>query len=313
MRGLSAVSCRLSGVLVAILITVSLSASERRVAFTFDDLPGVNAGCDLDRIAAMNRRLVGSIRKYKIPALGLVVDSNMCETLRDKLPSIYEIWLDAGLELGNHTASHRDLNKESLEAYQADTLLGEKTIRPLLEARGKAPRYFRYPFLRGGLDLDKKRAFEAFLREHGYVNAPVTIDNDEYVYAAIYARAMQRGDKTTANRVADDYIRYMESMFEWYEKLSKDTLGYELPQILLLHVNLLNADHLPRLVTMAKRRGYRFISIDEALRDPAYKRADDYVGPKGLSWLQRWAIADGKSIPQENDLPKWVFDLFRAR
>lgn len=311
--GLSAFSSRLSGLLLALSLSLTAHAADRRVAFTFDDIPGVGAGCNVSVVSAMNRKLVGTIRKNNIPALGLVVDSNLCQASRDELASVYEIWLDAGLELGNHTASHRDLNRQPLTAYQDDTLLGEKTIRPLLEARGKRPRYFRYPFLRSGLDLEKKRAFEAFLKEHDYVIAPVTIDNDEYVYADIYRRAMNRGDKTVANRIADDYIRYMESMFAWYESFSQSTLGYEIPQILLLHANHLNADHLPRLIAMAKRRGYRFISIDEALRDPAYKRADSYVGPRGLSWLQRWALDDGKTIPAENDLPKWVFDLYRAR
>ena len=310
---LSALGCRLSGLVVALLLASPVTAADRRVAFTFDDLPGVGAGCDASAIGAMNRKLVGTILKHEIPALGLVNDHNMCEASRARVGSIYEIWLNAGLELGNHTASHRDFNRLPLEEFQADTLLGEKTLRPLLAKRGKTPRYFRYPFLRSGLEMEKKRAFESFLKKHGYVSAPVTIDNDEYVYANVYRRAMQRGDKTVANRVADDYIRYMESMFAFYENLSQSTLGYELPQILLLHVNHLNADHLGRLVAMAKRRGYRFISIDEALRDPAYKRGDPYVGPKGLSWLQRWTLAEGKPIPPENDLPKWVFDLFRAQ
>jgi peptidoglycan-N-acetylglucosamine deacetylase len=309
---LSAVGCRLSGLLLAILASWSVHAADRRVVFTFDDIPGVGLGCDADGVAAMNRRLVGHLTRHKIPALGLVVDTNLCRDYTH-LAKIYEIWLDAGIELGNHTASHLDLNTTPLDVFRKDTLIGDQTIQALLKKRGMKRRYFRYPFLRAGLDLEKKRAFESFLNEQGYTIAPVTIDNDEYVYAAVYQRAMQRGDKRVADRVGDDYIRYMESMFEWYENLSQQTLGYELPQILLLHMNRLNAEHLDRLIAMAKKRGYKFISIDEALRDPAYKRMDRYVGPRGLSWLQRWALDDGKAIPPENDPPKWVFDLYRAR
>jgi hypothetical protein len=32
-----------------------------------------------------------------------------------------------------------------------------------------------------GLDLAKRRAFEAFLAARGYTVAPVTIDNDDYI------------------------------------------------------------------------------------------------------------------------------------
>jgi hypothetical protein len=45
-----------------------------------------------------------------------------------------------------------------------------------------------------GSDLKVRRAFEAFLSNHGYTVAPVTIDNDEFVYAAVYAKALRRGD-----------------------------------------------------------------------------------------------------------------------
>jgi hypothetical protein len=32
----------------------------------------------------------------------------------------------------------------------------------------------------------------------------VTIDNDEFVYAAAYGKALRRGDTTVAGRIADD-------------------------------------------------------------------------------------------------------------
>ena len=85
------------------------------------------------------------------------------------------------------------------------------------------------------------------------------------------------------------------------------------PQILLLHDNRLNADALDALVAMARRRGYSFISVDEALKDPAYRRQDASVGRRGLSWLHRWALDDGKKPPAQPDVPDWVMELYRAR
>jgi hypothetical protein len=159
------------------------------------------------------------------------------------------------------------------------------------------------------MELTKKRAFEKFLRGRGYVNAPVTIDNDEYIYADVYARA----DAETKEKVAADYVRYMDSVFAFYEQLSRDTLGYEPPQVLLLHDNVLNADHLDALVAMVRRRGYTIVPIAEALRDPAYARRDAYIGRRGLSWLHRWALDAGKPAPMQPDVPQWVTDLYRAR
>lgn len=300
--------------LCLIVLASGLEATpSRRVAFTFDDLPGLGAPCDVAVFERLNRKLVGAIRRNAIPAAGLVVESRLCPEQRHRIGKLYEIWLDAGLELGNHTHSHRDFNSTPLAEYQEDVIAGEKTLRPLLAARGMPLRYFRYPFLRAGTELAKKRAFERFLRERGYSNAPVTIDNDEYIFAGVYATASKKGDVKLAARVADEYIRYMKSVFLFYEKLSIDTLGYELPQILLLHVNEINADHLDRLAQLARDRGYTFISMEEALRDPAYARQDAYIGRRGLSWLHRWALDDGKSPPDQPDVAGWVMDLYRAR
>jgi peptidoglycan/xylan/chitin deacetylase (PgdA/CDA1 family) len=279
--------------------------TSRQVAFTFDDLPGYGAqSCKISELRELNRDLVAAIRRNNIPALGLVTESNLC----GNNPDLLAVWLDAGLDLGNHTASHRDFNVTPLAQFQNDTIAGEKTVKPLLEARGKKLRYFRFPFLRTGTELAKKRAFESFLAKRGYTNAVVTIDNDEYIYAAAYTRALSRGDRKLAARIADDYIRYMEMMFVFYESLSRELLGYELPQILLLHDNRLNADHLDRLVAMTRKRGYKAISIDEALRDPAYKRPDPYLGNRGLSMLMRWA---GKPPSAQPDVPRWVMELYR--
>lgn len=288
--------------LAVILFAAPLAAAPRRVVFTFDDIPGVQHGVDRCSLAPLNRRLVGAIVRNRIPALGLVVESRGC---REQLAALYSIWLDAGLELGNHTASHRDFNRTPRDEFQRDTIAGEATLRKL----GRRPRYFRYPFLRSGTELAKKRAFEKFLAGWGYVNAPVTIDNDEYIYADVYARA----DGETRRRVAADYLRYMESVFAFYEKLSRDTLGYEPPQVLLLHANPLNADHLDALAAMVRRRGYTIVPIGEALRDPVYGRRDAYVGRRGLSWIHRWALDAGKPAPMQPDVPAWVMELYRAR
>ena len=298
---------------VMLLLAALPATAERRVAFTFDDLPGLGSPCDVARFERLNRKLVAAIKRNDMPATGLVVASRVCPEQRHRLGSLYEIWLDAGLELGNHTLSHRDFNDTPIAEYQADVIAGETALRPLLEKRGKNLRYFRYPFLRSGTELGKKRAFEKFLRERGYTNAPVTIDNDEYIYAAIYERALVARDRQLASKIVDDYARYMESVFAFYEKLSRDTLGYELPQVLLLHVNQLNADHLDRLTHIARKRGYKFISLDEALRDRNYARHDAYVGRRGLSWLHRWALDDGKPAPSQPDVPDWVMDLYRSR
>ena len=277
------------------------------MAFTFDDIPGLIAdNCDVAGYRALNTKLVSAIKRNRIPALGLVTEGRMCASKRAHNREIYEIWYSAGLELGNHSFSHRDFNNEPLEQFQADIIAGEASLK-------KKPRYFRFPFLRTGLDLQKKRAIETFLDERGYRHAVVTFDNDEYIYAAAYDSALRKKDAALAKKIARDYLRYMESTFAFYEELSRNVLGYEPPQILLLHANQINADYLDQLAGILKSRRYRFESIDTVLKDPAYARRDKYIGRRGLSHLQRWALDDGKDPGKQPEPPAWVMDLYRAR
>jgi hypothetical protein len=104
----------------------------------------------------------------------------------------------------------------------------------------------------------------------------------------------------------------MESIFSFFEKLSADALGYEVRQVLLLHANELNADHFEDLVSMMKRRGYSFVSLEEALKDEAY-RLPDAQTTRGLSWIHRWMLAKGMKMRPEPREPEFITEMFNAR
>ncbi len=141
------------------------------------------------------------------------------------------------------------------------------------------------------------------------MNAPVAINNQDFVFANAYRRAISDGHIEVARCVASAYVPYMEEGVAFFEQRSVDVMGYEIPQVLLLHDNDLNADYFPELVTMLRRRGYRFVSLDEALRDPAYAQPEEYVGPRGLSWLHRWALTRGMEFREEPRDPPWLGEL----
>ena len=94
--------------------------------------------------------------------------------------------------------------------------------------------------------------------------------------------------------MASSYLAYHAAVFAYEEKLSKDLLGYEPKQILLLHANNLEADHIAELLEMIRKRGYRFITLDDALSDDAYGMPDTFVGEEGTGWIEHWAITRGQ-------------------
>lgn len=276
------------------------SAPQRAVALTFDDIPGVaySEPCDAKAVVAANKKLLDVLRRHRAPALGLVTAGNDCHGTIP-LRAVLDLWLDAGHDLGNHTHSHRDFNRMPLAEFEKDVVRGETPLREALAKHGKTLRYFRHPMLHAGDTAAKREALAAFLRARGYTVAPVTFDNQEYVFANAYARDHSK-------RVAGAYVPFMESTVAFFEKRTREVVGRDIPHILLLHMNELNADKLDELLAMFERRGYRFITVDEALRDPAYALPDTYVGTRGLSWVHRWGATKGMPVVEEPREPEWV-------
>lgn len=298
-------------------VTPALSSPDepREVAVTFDDLPMSGTAVPLVRMQAMTARLTAAIAAHGLPVVGFVNESKLrVEGESQQRAALLEQWLDAGAELGNHTDSHPSLHTTPLEEYQRDVIRGETVTRGLLEARGGKLRWFRHPFLRTGPTRAVRDEFERFLAGRGYRVAPVTLDNSDWIFAAVYADAKGRDDRETMQRVARDYAPYMGAMLDYYENLAQRLLGRPIRHVLLLHANELNADHLEALVAMFRRRGYRFVTLEAALEDSAYRLPDDYAGPAGVSWLHRWAFTRGlgQTWREEPEPPAGVMELYRS-
>ncbi len=282
---------KLAIVLTMLLINcLSTFGQKREVSVTFDDLPTAY-GASLEAKRELTKKLIDGITTNNVPAIGFVNEAKLYERGEtDGRIALLQMWLDAGFELGNHTFSHINNAEVSLAVYQDDIVRGETVTRRLLAEKQLKPRYFRHPFLFTGSTPEYKRGIEQFLASRGYTIAPVTIDNRDYIFARLYRDALDRKDASAAKRIADAYVPYMEKMFEFFETVSRDSLGYEPKQILLLHANELNADRFGELVGMMKKRGYKFVSLEEALKDKAYQLPDAPT-KKGISWLQRWMTA----------------------
>ena len=305
-------SAMLASVFAAQACAQQRAAVTRQVAVTFDDLPAPPYIDRLEDMRSVTSRLLASLKRNGVPVVGFVNERRLYrrgET--DARTDLLREWLDAGAELGNHTFTHVSLRRATLAAYEEDVVRGETVTRMLLEERGMKLRYFRHPFLWTGETPEYKDGLARFLASRGYTVAPVTIDNDDYIFADVYFKLKKRGDAETARRVADAYVPYMESVFDFFEKLSAETFGREVRHVLLLHANEINADRFDELAAMLKRRGYSFVTLEEAMKDPAYAEPDALF-KSGVSWIHRWRTAKGMPEKREPRSPKFVDDLYRA-
>ena len=287
---------------------------DRQVAITIDDLPAGAANFMTGaEITDMTTKLLTTLRDQKIPVVGFVNEKKLFKTGEvDARIAALRMWLDYGFELGNHTYSHASLNRVGLKAWEDDVIQGENVTRLLLTDHHMQLRYFRHPYLDTGRDLETRRKAEEFLVDRGYHIAPITLDAWDWMYAPVYDDAKKRGDTKLQGDLVKSYLSYSDSVFAYAEQLSKQIVGYEPKQIILLHGNNLEADHIGELLDVMRKRRYRFISLEEALGDQAYGLSDTYVGEEGTGWLEHWAITMGKPPQGAPEFPQWVIDRAKS-
>lgn len=302
-------------------------SGSKTVAVTVDDLPGAVPGRgsweavgNLKDLQKINRAIPQILKAHHAPGIGFVNEWKLQVTgERDARVALLQSWLDAGLTLGNHTYTHASFQDMSLRQYEDETIRGEVVTRVLMKAAGQEEKYFRHPFLWTGSSPETKAAFETFLKEHGYEVAPVTVDNGDYEFNDVLGSAIEGKDEQLAERTKNAYLSYMNTAFDYYEGISRSLFHREIPQVLLIHDSELTAECLDELLTNLEKRGYRFVSLDEALADPAYATPDLFIGPHGFSWLIRWKLAFGQKADWQNepDPPAWIdkmaTDIRRAK
>jgi len=289
-------------------------AADRQIAITIDDLPaGAANWMSAAEIDQMTTKLLAPLREQKIPAVGFVNEQKLYKTGEvDERIKALNMWLDSGFELGNHTFSHTSLNRAGLKAWEEDVIRGETVTGMLLAQHNQKLRYFRHPYLDTGRDLQTRRKAESFLVDRGYRIAPVTLDAWDWMYAGVYDDARKRGDAALEQQLVSSYLSYTNDVFAYSEKQSRDLIGYEPKQILLLHGSWLEAEHISEVLDVIRKRGYRFITLEDALRDPAYSMPDDYIGEEGTGWLDHWAITRGQPPQNAPVFPQWVIDRSKA-
>ena len=289
-------------------------AGRKVMAITFDDLPKSNGMEDIEGARKTTDAILKVLKAHKAPALAFVNEGKLYSgpTMVEERATLLRAWVQAGVPLGNHTYSHMDINDVPLQKYQDDIVRGERTYTRLM--RGIAgQRWFRHPFTHTGPTAEIKAGLNRFLAARGYRVAPFTIENSDWIFSSAYKHAKAAGDETQAAKVRDEYLAYTDRMIGWFESLAREDFGRDIPQILLIHSNDLHTDALDVLLTAIERRGYRWVTLGEAMKDAAYKTPDDFVGTNGPSWLHRWRVA--KNLPDrmrdEPDPPQWIVDLSR--
>jgi len=158
-----------------------------QVALTFDDLPShgpLPPGMTRVEIA---KSVIDTLRKFQAPMVYGFVNAKLVAD-RPQDAEVLKMWTAAGFPLGSHAFSHMDLATNKAEDFEKDIAANEATLRQFFP--GGDWHWFRYPYLHEGDTAEKKHAIAAYLKEHRYKVAEVTLSFGDYAGNDPYARCV---------------------------------------------------------------------------------------------------------------------------
>lgn len=280
--------------LAAMLAPACVHAAEpARIALTFDDGPKTKP-TPLMSAADLNRALLHHLTKAGAPAALFVTLHNGADTPEGR--AFLESWGAAGHRIGNHTVTHPDLDAEAitLAAYEQEILDCDRVISAV---PGFRP-WFRFTFLREGNTPEKRDGMRAFLKAKGWRNAYVTLDTSDWRLDQRLATVLAKNPSADLAPIREAYLSHLRQRAAAYRDLSRRLFDRDIPQVMLLHYNLLNALFLGDVIEALRRDGFSFVDPEQAYADPVYRLEPDRPAP-GQSLLLSVARSRGwKLVPE---------------
>lgn len=298
-------------VLLLGLLPAAPADAQKRVAFSFDDVPRHAGGFFTPDQRTV--RLIAALDRAGIEQAAFFVTPGKLETPdgeggEDRIRA----YVAAGHVLGNHTMTHPWLSKTPVADYLADLdaaaewLEGHPGVRP----------WFRYPYLDEGRgDPEKRDAVREALRERGLQNGYVTIDNYDWALDSLASEARREGRPMDTAALCELYTETLVQASDHFDRLAVDALGRSPAHVLLLHETDLAALCLDDLADGLRSAGWSFVPIDEAYRDPIADVEPDTMalGSGRVAALAHLAGRDRRTLNHERSDEEVLRRLFEER
>jgi peptidoglycan/xylan/chitin deacetylase (PgdA/CDA1 family) len=248
-----------------------------------------------------NRRLLECFDRRRVKIALFVCGMRVDQPEGQKLLSE---WDKQGHLICSHSYSHWNFNalRTTYDLFAADFLRNEPIISPYSHRTA----LFRFPGLKEGDTAEKRDAFRALLKEHGYRNGQVTIDaSDWYMDDRMESRV--KNDPSAAKEPYRDYlISHLLDRAVFYRQLALDSLGREIPHTILVHYRPIQALFLGDVMDAFEKAGWEWISAEKAFEDPVFQHEPQTM-PAGESLVWALAAESGKfrdrlRYPGEDDV-----------
>lgn len=275
---------------IVLTLTFASIACAQTVAFTLDDGPRIGE-TPLMSPEARNQAMLNALAKHKVQAALFVTASN--GTNQPRGYALAMAWALAGHVIGNHTMSHLDLdaNQVTLAQYQQEIQDCDAIINSLPGYQ----KWFRYTYLHEGNTAEKREGMRKFLKDGKYRNAYVSLDTSDWRLDAKLVEVLRRDPNADLAPIKQAYLSHLRQRALSYRALSQRVQGRDIPQVMLMHHNLINAMWLDDAITMFESMGWKIVTPTEAFADPVYELA-----PQSPVEGQSLLLSMAKSLGLEN-------------
>jgi peptidoglycan/xylan/chitin deacetylase (PgdA/CDA1 family) len=247
-----------SNFLILILTFFSFNTGAKEIAITFDDSPRSAQGYNDGPTRA--KKLIKNLQDHDVKQVAFFSVSKQLDEEGKKRLSAYN---DAGHIIANHTHSHPDINKLTFQEYKQDFLLADSHLNTYKNFR----KWFRYPYLREGDSLEKRDGMRALLKQKGYINAYITLNNYDWYIESLFQKAVKEGIKIDLEALKHFYVDVMMEGIEYYDEMAITHLGYSPKHVLLLHEMDISALFIGDLVDELRKKGWSIITPEDAYTD----------------------------------------------
>jgi peptidoglycan/xylan/chitin deacetylase (PgdA/CDA1 family) len=299
------VGCNGALTLCLSLFAVTQVSPAQKVAITFDDLP-LNGDLPpgMTRVEVVGNTLA-VLKMRHVPAAYGFVNAKKLEGNADAAAAL-QLWADAE-PVGNHTYGHMDLNANPAEAFERE-IEEDEPVLELVAAKGANWdganwRWFRYPFLREGDTVEKRRAVRAYLQAHQYRVAQVTLDWEDYIWNSAYARCVAKNDAKSIAWLRSSYLETESAYLDLGREFAKLVFGHDINHVLLLHLGAFSSTILPDALDLLQKKGFQLVTLEEAESDPAYATNPDAGSKYGGTLLEQWMDAKKIKYPAVKEKP----------
>jgi peptidoglycan/xylan/chitin deacetylase (PgdA/CDA1 family) len=255
---------------IIFVLALAATCAAQKLAITLDDLPQNGALPPGVTRVEITQKTLAVLKKQHVPVYGFI-NAKKLEGSADGAEAL-RLWA-AAEPIGNHTYSHMDLEQNTPEAFEREIEENEPVLE-LLAPKGDW-HWLRYPYLHEADTVEKRRAVRSYLTAHGYKIAQVTIDWEDYLWNSAYARCSAKNDKASIEWLRTSYLKTASDFIDLGREQAKLVFGHDINHVLLLHLGAFSSTILPEAFELLKKKGFKFVTLEEAQSDPAYQNDPD--------------------------------------